>query len=68
MRKHEHNSRGWADGAEDSCDSVVAESVDTFTGEEVNDMACTFTCAWCKEARVNQYSTHNCSHIPAHGG
>lgn len=27
-------------------------------------MACTCQCAWCKEARVNQYSSHSCSQIP----
>lgn len=28
-------------------------------------MACQCTCPWCKEARVNQYSTHTCMQIPA---
>ena len=27
-------------------------------------MACTCQCAWCKEARVNNFSNHNCSQIP----
>lgn len=27
-------------------------------------MACTCVCAWCKEARANQYSTHTCMQIP----
>ncbi len=27
-------------------------------------MACTCQCAWCKEARINNFSDHRCSQIP----